>query len=344
MTHPFTHKLLDWYAIYQRKLPWRETNNPYEVWISEIMLQQTRVDQALPFYQRFMQRFPDVKSLASAPESDVLKLWQGLGYYSRARNLRKAALKICDEFQGNFPSTYQELKQLPGVGDYTASAIASFCFNEQTPVLDGNVYRVVFRYFGIEEIPGTTAAFKTAKTKLKRLIEDAPPAEFNQAIMEFGALQCVPKQPDCSTCVLNASCVAVNTNRVELLPVKKKAAPKKHWTITYLVYIDDGRFCWQQNAHDGIWKGLFTFPVLETLLEEDSSMVELKKKIKLPIESLRLFYPKPVIHILSHRRIEAQFALINFDERAFKKASIHAQTLPMPVLMQRFLNDLQQEF
>ncbi|MDT8347804.1 MAG: A/G-specific adenine glycosylase, partial [Flavobacteriaceae bacterium] len=315
----------------------------YAVWISEIMLQQTRVDQALSYYQRFMQRFPDVNSLAAAPESDVLKLWQGLGYYSRARNLRKAALIIRDEFSGQFPTNYKALKQLPGIGDYTASAIASFCFHEQTPVLDGNVYRWLFRCFGIEAIPGTTAAIQAAKSQLHELIKKAPPAEFNQAIMEFGALQCSPKQPNCEACVLKSMCAAFTKDKVEVLPMKKKTLIKKHWPVTYLIYTDGENFRWQQNAHDGIWQGLYTFPILNGLLEDDFSLARLKQITKLPIETVLLFYPKPVVHILSHRRIEAQFALINYENELFMKALKHAQSLPMPVLMQRFLSDLEQK-
>ena len=216
----FAPKILNWYYKHQRDLPWRETREPYKVWLSEIILQQTRVAQGMPYYYRFVKAFPAVDDLARAPEEEVLKLWQGLGYYSRARNLHATAKIVAEDFDGKFPETYKGLKSLKGVGDYTASAIASFCFDVPEPVVDGNVYRVLSRYFGVGTPINSTQGVKYFKELAREVMDADNIRDYNQGIMEFGAIQCAPKKPYCLLCPLQDSCVALKENKVDQLPVK----------------------------------------------------------------------------------------------------------------------------
>ena len=218
----FSKRLKQWYLQNKRELPWRSTQDPYKIWLSEIIMQQTRVEQGLPYYLRFTEAYPNVHSLANAPEQEVLKLWQGLGYYSRARNLHTTAIRVSKELDGNFPDHYKELKTLKGVGDYTASAIASFCFNEPVAVVDGNVYRVLSRVFGVETPINSTQGIKEFKALAQELIDHKDPATFNQAIMEFGAIQCKPQNPLCETCPFNDVCLALKNDQIKELPVKIK--------------------------------------------------------------------------------------------------------------------------
>jgi len=218
----FAKTLTSWYLQNKRDLPWRNTENPYFIWLSEIMLQQTRVAQGLPYFLRFVQSFPTVFDLAKADEEKVLKLWQGLGYYSRARNLHKTAQHIAFELDGVFPNNYNDLLKLKGIGEYTAAAIASFSYHEAVPVVDGNVFRVLARYFDIETDIAQASAKKEFSALAYELMPKDSPALFNQAIMEFGALQCVPRNPDCSICPLNSGCLALQKKKVDQLPVKSK--------------------------------------------------------------------------------------------------------------------------
>jgi len=214
--------LLIWYSSNKRALPWRKTRDPYFIWISEIILQQTRIDQGEPYYLRFVESFPNIYSLASAREEDVLSIWQGLGYYTRARNMHKCARRIVNDYNGKFPESFIELKKLPGIGSYTAAAIASISFNEPIAVLDGNVIRVLSRYFGITEIPGSSSGMKIFNEKAQENIYKEQPGDYNQAIMEFGALQCTPVNPNCMNCALKSSCYANRKNIQATLPVKNK--------------------------------------------------------------------------------------------------------------------------
>ena len=218
----FCSTLINWYSIYKRDLPWRHTKSAYNIWLSEIILQQTQIKQGLPYYEAFVEHYPTIFDLAKANESEILKLWQGLGYYSRARNLHYTAKTIVETFNGEFPKSYQELLKLKGIGDYTASAIASICYNEATAVVDGNVYRVLARHFGVKTPINSTIGKKEFKALASQLINKKNPADYNQAIMEFGARQCKPKSPDCSSCPLNSSCVALQNNWVDTLPIKLK--------------------------------------------------------------------------------------------------------------------------
>ena len=244
----FKNKLTNWYSIHKRDLPWRQTKNPYNIWLSEIILQQTQVKQGLPYYEAFVKQYPTIFDLANASEEDVLKLWQGLGYYSRARNLHTTAKHIAFELNGEFPNNYKDLIKLKGVGDYTASAIASIAFNEVAAVVDGNVYRVLSRYFGIKTPINSTTGIKEFKALASSLIDTEQPATFNQAIMEFGAIQCKPKSPYCVICPLNDKCIALQKNAIDALPVKLKKTKVTKKFFNFLVCLDkDKRILLEQR-------------------------------------------------------------------------------------------------
>ncbi|HRN43741.1 MAG TPA: A/G-specific adenine glycosylase, partial [Flavobacterium sp.] len=249
----FSNLLIKWYLQKKRDLPWRNTINPYLIWLSEIMLQQTRVAQGMPYFLSFTTAFPTVFDLAKANEEQVLKLWQGLGYYSRARNLHKTAQFVANELDGIFPDNYKDLLQLKGVGEYTAAAIASFSYNEVIPVVDGNVFRVLSRYFDIETDIAAASAKKEFAALAFELMAKDNPALFNQAIMEFGALQCVPKSPNCNICIFNESCTALQKKKVDQLPVKSKKLKVRKRYFNYLVVTDElGNTIIQKRTAKGI--------------------------------------------------------------------------------------------
>ena len=230
--------ILSWYRENKRDLPWRDTFDPYNIWLSEIILQQTRVVQGVPYYEKFLENFPTIKHLANATEIEVLKLWQGLGYYSRARNLHATSKAVVEKFGGKFPNNYSELLALKGIGDYTASAIASICFDEPRAVVDGNVYRVLSRYFGVETPINRSKGIKYFKELATSVMDADHIRDYNQGIMEFGALQCVPKSPDCSNCPLSGSCMALQKNLVDQLPVKLGKTKVRKRYFNYLVVLD----------------------------------------------------------------------------------------------------------
>ena len=251
----FSDTLLQWYALYRRDLPWRRTRDPYAVWLSEIILQQTRVVQGRAYWERFLERFPTVEDLAAASEDEVLRLWEGLGYYSRARNLHAAARQIVS--MGGFPRTLEGIRSLRGVGDYTAAAIASIAFGLPVAVLDGNVYRVLARHFGIFTPVGTTAARKEFATLAQALLPPAAAADYNQALMDFGALQCTPGRPDCAACPLAATCHAFRLGQVEQLPVKKPAVAVQERHLTYIYLRYGGSVAFRRRGPGDIWQGLW---------------------------------------------------------------------------------------
>lgn len=259
----FRERLLAWFAQNHRPLPWKGERDPYKIWLSEIILQQTRVEQGLPYYQKFIEKYPHVRVLADAPEDEVLKLWEGLGYYSRARNLHTAAKFIATELGGEFPHTYEGIRALKGVGDYTAAAIASFAFALPHAVLDGNVYRVLARYFGIETPTDTGVAKKEFAALAQDLLDPARPGDFNQAIMDFGATHCTPQQPKCSVCPFKNQCVAFQKGKVSELPVKSKVLEKKGRFFAYLVVNFQGNTFVRKRTDKDIWQNLWEFPVLE---------------------------------------------------------------------------------
>ena len=338
-------RLAQWYLINKRDLPWRKTHEPYHIWLSEIMLQQTRIEQGLPYYLKFIEAYPTVFDLANASTDEVLKLWQGLGYYSRARNLHETAKHVAFDLDGKFPDSYKGLLKLKGVGDYTASAIASFCYNEPVAVVDGNVYRVLSRIFGIDTPINSTTGIKEFKKLAQELLDKEKPAIFNQAIMEFGALHCKPQNPKCETCPFNDKCLALKNNKINELPVKLKKGKIKNRYFNYLVFDLEGeKTILEQRSGKGIWNGLYQFPLIESekLIDENELMElqDFKNLVSSPSLELQLYNDTPVIHKLSHQHLYTRFWLINTHQ--FQGDSIDFQNImeyPVPVLIENFLNE-----
>ena len=342
----FSKSLISWYLQNKRDLPWRKTTNPYYIWLSEIILQQTRVDQGLAYYLKFVKNFPTVFDLASADEEEILKLWQGLGYYSRARNLHTSAKYIVNDLNGVFPTDYKSLLKLKGVGDYTASAIASICFDEPTAVVDGNVYRVLARYFGIATPINGTLGIKEFKKLAQELINAKDPANHNQAIMEFGARMCKPQNPDCDICPLNDSCVALQKKEIKKLPVKDKKVKVRKRYFNYLVLITlDEKTILNKREGKGIWQNLYEFPLIETeAVIDESDLVnhtafnELFKKDALIIKR---FNQKLIIHKLSHQHINTVFWIVKTATNISANTEWNnIENFPVPILIHNFFEDL----
>ncbi|KOS06660.1 adenine glycosylase [Flavobacterium akiainvivens] len=339
----FSNLLIQWYLQNKRDLPWRKTTHPYPVWLSEIMLQQTRVAQGLPYFLRFIEAFPTVNDMANAPEEQVLKLWQGLGYYSRARNLHATAKQVAFEMGGNFPNSYAGLLKLKGVGDYTAAAIASISYGEAVPVVDGNVYRVLARVFGIEADISTPSTKKIFAELAASLMPVDRAADFNQAMMEFGALQCVPKSPDCGICIFNQDCVAFNTGRVARLPVKLKKQKVTDRFFNYIIIKDNnGHTKVTRRGEKGIWHGLYEFPLLETSISGSES--EIKPQIRaflgdnVSLQNVTLLNPEPVIHKLSHQKLHINFWEATVNEALPEMLDIEAiKKYPFPIVIHNFI-------
>ncbi|MCB2194711.1 MAG: A/G-specific adenine glycosylase [Bacteroidetes bacterium] len=344
-----TNKLIEWYSLHKRNLPWRETRNPYAIWVSEIILQQTRVNQGLGYYLKFMETFPDIHTLAAAPMDQLLKVWQGLGYYTRARNMHFTAQDIVQNYNGIFPNSYKDLIKLKGIGDYTASAIASISFKEPSPVLDGNVFRVIARIYGISESTQSAQGKKNFKGVLTKLIPHDKPGVFNQAIMEFGALQCTPKNPLCEECIFKSSCFALNNNLIDDLPRKKVKVKqtKRYFNFLHILY-NDSTFVEQRTEND-IWKLLYQFPLIET--SSDYSLNELEKtnlwkqifnNIK---PQINLNYSEKK-HQLSHQKLYVKFyeirinTLNSYINKNFRKVSFRElENLGIPILLENYLAD-----
>ena len=292
----FSQKIIRWYHKNKRDLPWRHTTDPYKIWLSEIIMQQTRVQQGLPYYETFAKKFPTVHHLAKAPEDVVMKAWQGLGYYSRARNLHHTAKFIAKELKGKFPDEYEAIKELKGIGEYTAAAIASFAFDKPHAVVDGNVFRVLSRYFGIATPIDSTEGKKEFTRRASNLLDKKDPGTFNQAIMEFGAMQCVPQSPDCRICPLKKDCQALAQNRVAELPVKSQKTKIRTRYFNYLVIRRNSRTLIRKRTENDIWKNLYDFPIIET-----------KKEMKKPAGAKVIAVSRPFKHVLSHQIIYARF-------------------------------------
>ena len=309
-----SNKLTDWYDDNKRDLPWRDISDPYRIWISEIILQQTRVNQGLNYYNRFIERFPTVRMLADADEDDVLKYWQGLGYYTRARNLHKAAQQIMSDFHGDFPSDYNNIIKLSGIGEYTAAAISSFAFNNPYAVVDGNVYRVLSRVFGIQTPIDSSKGKKEFALLAQNLLSKTQPGIHNQALMEFGALQCVPVHPVCTICPLQSICMAFDLNLASHLPVKSKKKKSTNRYFNYLFIQYQGNTYLQKRVASDVWKNLFEFPLIESdhlLSSSELADNDIFKSLLLDIESVVIHkISNPMKHILSHRVIFAQFISI----------------------------------
>lgn len=335
--------IFDWFEENKRSLPWRETKDPYLIWLSEIILQQTRVSQGMPYYQRFVENFPDVISLATAKEQEILRLWQGLGYYSRARNMHHAAKTIISEHDGKFPSDYETIKKLKGVGEYTASAISSIAFNKPFPVLDGNVIRVVSRIFGIETACNTTSGSKIFKDYAHKLLDKKKPGNFNQAIMEFGALQCLPKNPDCLNCPAKEFCMAYNNSLVDKLPLKiKKVKVRKRYFHYFLIENDKGIIL-RKREMDDIWKNLYELPLIETSKPDDNIGQLMKKNWGFNAQT---FFLNNFEHKLTHQLINAYFYRVenkylnNFLDKHFILVNFREiDKYPISRLTEKFFNE-----
>ena len=339
----FSNSLVKWYLLNKRDLPWRNTVNPYPIWLSEIMLQQTRVAQGLPYYMAFMEAFPTVFDLANAEEEQVLKLWQGLGYYSRARNLHATAKHIATELIGDFPPNYDQLLKLKGVGEYTAAAIASFAYNEPVAVVDGNVFRVLSRYFNMDNDISDGKTKKEFQILAQELLPKNNAALFNQAIMEFGALQCVPKNPDCENCIFSNSCAALQHKKVNILPVKSKKTKVTNKFFNYLILKDiQGNFVVQKREGKGIWENLYEFTLIETpeMRNEIDFMNQLKATKfynQLPAD-INLLNTEVIQHKLSHQKLHIRFFQLNFDQKIpDSKSFFEIQKLPFPIVIHNFM-------
>ena len=341
----FQSEIVAWYHKNKRDLPWRGTTDPYVIWLSEIILQQTRVEQGLPYFLRFLENFPNVEAFANATEEEVLKLWQGLGYYSRGRNMLYTAKHIMAHFNGRFPTVYQDLIKLKGVGAYTAAAIASFSSNEKKAVVDGNVYRVLARYFGIKEPINTSTGQKMFALLAQELITDQQPSLYNQAVMEFGALHCKPKLPKCGECPLRLSCEAFKNDQVETLPLKlKKLKIKKRW-FNYFVGITDSHILTRQRKPGDIWQHLYDFPLIEMEAEHtETNVAFLERVAEIFGKGAHIRHLESKKHLLTHQIIYVNFFaidnyIINFNQcTEVKSVKIKAfKQLPHPKIIGDFI-------
>ena len=354
LTNYFAIKLIEWYQHHHRALPWRETKDPYKIWLSEIILQQTRVAQGLPYYQRFIENYPTIHDLAAASETSILRMWQGLGYYTRARNLHACARTIVTQFQGKFPNNYKALLSLPGIGVYTAAAIASIAFKEPIAVIDGNVYRVLARIFGIETAINSTKGKHIFNQLAQTLISKTAPDIYNQAIMEFGAIQCTPLKPLCNTCIFKIDCSAFLANKQHQLPVKEAKVKIKQRFFHYLcIQLDDDQLLMKSRKPGDIWTGLYDFYLVEEseckeFEELEDELVQLIKSHQLYIEKVPTVYK----HILTHRVLYASFFKIIAtrafiaDAKILSKDSLTdtfsidaTKSLPKPKLICNFLEE-----
>jgi A/G-specific adenine glycosylase len=311
----FSEIILEWYSVNKRDLPWRRTEDPYLIWVSEIILQQTRIEQGTGYYLRFIEKFRNIKELAAASEEEVLKMWQGLGYYSRARNMHAAARDIISLHHGHFPESYEEILKLKGIGGYTASAIASIVFNLPYPVVDGNVLRLFARYFGIMEPVNSSRCKKEVYTKALQFMDKTRPGTFNQAIMEFGALQCRPGKPDCTICPLNQGCYAYQRGIVGNLPIKAKAQKQRKRYFHYLVFrVGGNKLYLRKRESDDIWKNLYDFPLIETDGPVSADRLMLSDEWQNLVKGKEFQFRKRselFRHVLSHQIIMARFYFID---------------------------------
>ncbi|MDX2189362.1 MAG: A/G-specific adenine glycosylase [Bacteroidota bacterium] len=318
-------KLIEWYQLNKRELPWRDTKDPYLIWISEIILQQTRVSQGLPYYHKFVERFPNVKQLANCEEDEVLKYWEGLGYYSRARNLHAAAKQIVNQYNGLFPNTFNEIIKLKGVGRYTAAAIASFAFNEKVPVLDGNVIRVLSRYFSYQKDVRKQANQDELFEIAKEIISRTNPDLYNQAIMEFGALVCKPQNPECESCIFNIDCIAKSKSLQNDLPIKSKLNTLKNRYFNYLIFEDNlGKITFRKRVKKDIWKNMYEFHLIESnnqLLSRNEIEIEIKTILNSEEKFELILASEIIVQKLTHQKINAIFwrVLLKNISNNFKK-------------------------
>ena len=340
--------LVGWYLKHKRSLPWRETADPYKIWLSEIILQQTRVEQGLPYYLKFISSYPTVNELSEAPEEEVLKLWQGLGYYSRARNLLSAAKTVNSDYNGIFPTNYQNIRALKGVGDYTAAAISSFAFNLPHAVVDGNVYRFLARFYGLDTPVDSTSGKKIFAELADEILDKRQPGIHNQAIMEFGSLQCKPSRPNCDSCILIKECVAYKTNQIDQLPVKAKKLKAKGRFFNYLIIRYKNCVYLKKRPPGDIWQHLYDFPLIETQIEIPSPKLTFSKEWKRLLGSQLVHIvsvSESKVHKLSHQHIFARFFTLQLNtvpNKVIKSEFIEVQIdnitkYPVPRLIESVL-------
>ena len=343
----FQIELINWYQNNKRDLPWRHTNDAYTIWLSEIILQQTRVEQGLPYFNSFLENFPTVSDFAAATETRVLKLWQGLGYYSRGRNMHATAQNVVNNFNGIFPTLHDDLIKLKGIGEYTAAAISSFSSGEARAVVDGNVFRVLARYFGIDTPINSPAGKKEFFKLANELLYLEDSATYNQAIMEFGAIQCKPKSPNCGVCPLNQTCFAFNHNQVNLLPVKLRKAAQKHRYLNYFICENEGEILVRERQAGDIWQHLFDFPSIETLEEVNFNSAGFAETVAENFGVAARFTPlMSKRHILTHQIIHINFFLLknyifNFDkQKELNWVSLERlNELPQPKVIHDFITE-----
>ena len=338
MSVSFSNKLINWYNHNKRDLPWRKTKDPYKIWVSEIILQQTRIEFGIKYYYKFIKRYPDVKKLANSKEMDLMKIWEGLGYYSRAINMLKTAKIVLNNFNGVFPLSYEELIQLPGIGDYTASAISSICNDELQVVVDGNVLRFLSR---IHKIDLPIESIKTKKYFKKlgfKLIQDVKPGDFNQALMDYGSTICKPKKFDCNNCLFSSDCKAFNSNSVENYPVKKKKIKVKDRFLNYVVVVtNDNKTQIKKRDSSGIWKNLYEFPLIETKIE--TSAKQISKELDLNLKDL--LSVKKINHRLSHQLLHINFFVYKVDYKLDDLVDINTlESYPFPKPINKFISEL----
>ena len=334
----FSEKLLEWYRVNKRNLPWRLTKQPYKIWVSEIILQQTRIEQGEKYYYAFLEKYPNISELAKTNDEELLKVWEGLGYYSRALNMLKASRVVLNNYKGIFPSNYDDLIKLPGIGDYTASAISSICNNEVQPVVDGNVFRFLSRMFEID-LPIDKLKTKTYFKKLGfKLIDVVNPGDFNQAMMDYGSMVCRPKKFQCHKCLFSGNCKAFNSNTVMLYPFKEKRIKIKHRFLNYIFIItNDRKTLIKKRNGNGIWKNLYEFPLIET--KKESSVNEIIKE--LDFKYLKFISEKKIKHKLTHQQLNISFftfKVSNFDDDLTDIKALSNYPFPRPI--NKFISEL----
>ena len=334
----FSEKLIEWYRVNKRNLPWRLTKQPYKIWVSEIILQQTRIEQGEKYYYAFLEKYPNISELAKTNDEELLKVWEGLGYYSRALNMLKASRVVLNNFRGIFPSNYDDLIKLPGIGDYTASAISSICNNEVQPVVDGNVFRFLSRMFKID-LPIDKLKTKTYFKKLGfKLIDVVNPGDFNQAMMDYGSIVCRPKKFQCEKCLFSSNCKAFNSNTVMLYPFKEKRIKIKHRFLNYIFIItNDRKTLIKKRNGNGIWKNLYEFPLIET--KKESSVNEIIKE--LDFKYLKFISEKKIKHKLTHQQLNISFftfKVSNFDDDLTDIKALSNYPFPRPI--NKFISEL----
>ena len=334
----FSEKLIEWYRVNKRNLPWRLTKQPYKIWVSEIILQQTRIEQGEKYYYAFLKKYPNISELAKTNDEELLKVWEGLGYYSRALNMLKASRVVLNNYKGIFPSNYDDLIKLPGIGDYTASAISSICNNEVQPVVDGNVFRFLSRMFKID-LPIDKLKTKTYFKKLGfKLIDVVNPGDFNQAMMDYGSMVCRPKKFQCHKCLFSVNCKAFNSNTVMLYPFKEKRIKIKHRFLNYIFIItNDRKTLIKKRNGNGIWKNLYEFPLIET--KKESSVNEIIKE--LDFKYLKFISEKKIKHKLTHQQLNISFftfKVSNFDDDLTDIKALSNYPFPRPI--NKFISEL----